>query len=66
MVAWQILVDYGGSYFEKDSSEDSDMHDSDDEFDVGKVSSAKKRKLPGGRAAAAAKPPAGKKRKKSD
>ena len=29
----EILVDYGGSYFQKDSSDDSDMHDSDEEFD---------------------------------
>ena len=28
----EILVDYGGSYFQKDSSDDSDMHSSDDEF----------------------------------
>ncbi len=41
---WQeILVDYGGSYFEKDSSEDSDMHDSDSEFE-GKSGGGKRRR----------------------
>jgi len=29
----EVLVDYGGSYFERDLSSDSDMHSSDDEFD---------------------------------
>jgi SET domain-containing protein len=29
----EVLVDYGGAYFEKDSSEDSDMHSSDSEFE---------------------------------
>ncbi|KAL1521246.1 hypothetical protein AB1Y20_020917 [Prymnesium parvum] len=28
----EILVDYGGRFFEKDSSSDSDMHQSDEEF----------------------------------
>ena len=28
----EILVDYGGRYFQKDSSSDSEMHDSDEEF----------------------------------
>ena len=28
----EILVDYGGRYFERDSSSDSDMHESDDDF----------------------------------
>jgi len=28
----EILVDYGGRFFERDSSSDSDMHDSDEEF----------------------------------
>ena len=30
----ELLVDYGGSYFAKDSSDDSDMHESDEEFEV--------------------------------
>ena len=30
----ELLVDYGGRYFAKDSSDDSDMHDSDDEFNA--------------------------------
>ena len=28
----EILVDYGGRFFAPDSSDDSDMHDSDEEF----------------------------------
>ena len=38
----EILVDYGGSYFEKDSSDDSDMHDSDSEFEEAKRKSKKR------------------------
>ena len=37
-----MLVDYGGRYFEKDSSDDSDMHSSDDEFDKSKGSGSKR------------------------
>lgn len=40
----EILVDYGGQYFEKDSSDDSDMHSSDEEFDA-RSPKKKKRKL---------------------
>jgi hypothetical protein len=39
----EILVDYGGSYFEKDSEEDSDMHDSDSEFEEQCKGKGKKR-----------------------
>ena len=30
----ELLVDYGGKYFAKDASDDSDMHESDEEFEV--------------------------------
>ena len=39
----ELLVDYGGKYFQPDSSDDSDMHDSDEEFAV--KPSKKKRRL---------------------
>ena len=39
----ELLVDYGGKYFAADSSDDSDMHESDEEFEF--KPKTKKRKL---------------------
>eukprot|EP00967_Tisochrysis_lutea_P060079 scaffold76740_cov28-Tisochrysis_lutea.AAC.1 len=44
-VGAEIVVDYGGGYFQRDSSDDSDMHDSDEEFN-----SPRKKRRGGGRA----------------
>ena len=68
-VGQEVLVDYGGSYFEKDSEEDSDMHSSDDEFDgesvtrKGKSNKRARAKALGKGKAAVGKAPASKKRK---
>ena len=40
----EVLVDYGGSYFERDSSSDSDMHSSDSEFEGESKSKRPKKK----------------------
>ena len=42
----ELLVDYGGKYFAADSSDDSDMHESDEEFEV-KPKTKKRRLLKG-------------------
>ena len=44
----EILVDYGGMYFQKDSDEDSDMHSSDEEFEANSPKRGKKRGGRGG------------------
>jgi len=75
----EILVDYGGRYFEADSSDDSDMHASDEEFQFARKDSAHKRqareralgggrsgKGRGARAATTAAAKGGKKRRQAD
>ena len=39
----ELLVDYGGRYFAKDESEDSDMRSSDDEFEEEKPKKKRRR-----------------------
>lgn len=45
----ELLVDYGGRYFERDSDDDSQMHSSDEEFSLGSSAKKKARGRAGGR-----------------
>ena len=44
-VGQELLVDYGGKYFAKDSDDDSDMHESDEEFVEAKPKQKKRRRV---------------------